>query len=78
MIYEWSLLHIFYNIQKFPVWSSPVSQNALRLWDHGGSNPREKPGTSNTKTEQWLIYPGNLKAVDNLHSFYDLPNWCCE
>ena len=44
------------------------------LWDHGGSNPWEKPGSSNAKTEQWLISPGKPRAVDNMHSFYDLPN----
>ena len=29
------------------------------MWDHGGSNPWEKPGTPNFKTEQWLVSSGN-------------------
>ena len=36
------------------------------LWDHGGSNPWEKPGSCNAKTEQWLISLGKPRAVDNM------------
>ena len=41
------------------------------LWDHGDSNPWEKSGTSNPKTDPWLISSGNPRAVDNTLSFYD-------
>ena len=34
----------------------------------------KSPGSSNAKTEQWLIPPGKTRAVDNMHSFYDLSN----
>ena len=47
------------------------------LWDHA-VNPWEKPGTSNAKIEQWLISPGKPRAINNMHYFYDLSNWCCE
>ena len=40
------------------------------LWGHGGSNPWEKPGTSNAKTEQWRWCPGKSKVVDNINSLW--------
>ena len=40
----------------------PVSQNALRSWW------QQTLG----KMEQWLIFLGKPRAVDNMHSFYDL------
>ena len=68
--HESSLLHIFYNIQKY-IFTPNFTKT---LWDHGGSNPWEKPGSSNAKTEQRFISPGKSRAVDNMHSFYDLSN----
>ena len=48
------------------------------MWDHGGSNPWEKPGTPNFKTEQWLVSSGKPRAADNMDSFCNLSNWYCE
>ena len=59
-----------YNIQKYTF----IPNFTKMLWDHGGSNPWEKPRSSNDKTDQWLIYPGKPRAVDNMQSFYDLSN----
>ena len=64
---ESSLLHIFYDILKYIIY--PVSKNTL---DHGSSNPWEEPETSNAKAEHWLMSSGKPRAVDNMHSFYDL------
>ena len=52
--------------------SYAVSQKHFEI--NGGSNPWEKPGSSNAKTEQRPISPGKARAVDNMHSFYDLSN----
>ena len=47
-------------------------------WDHGGNNPWKKPGSSNATKGQWYISSWKPEAGDNMHSFYDLSNWCCE
>ena len=48
------------------------------LWNYGGSQPWEKPRISNWKTELWQMFPVKPRAIDTMHSFYDLPSWCCE
>ena len=47
------------------------------LWDHGGNDAWEKPGTSNAKTERRLMSPGKPRVVDKMHSSYELSNLCC-
>ena len=39
------------------------------LWDHGGSNPLEKPWISNPKTERWLMSSVKSRVVGNMHVF---------
>ena len=39
------------------------------LWDHGGSNPKQKPWISNAKTVWWLMSSGKPRAVGNMHVF---------
>ena len=46
-----------------------ISQNALRSsWQQ----PLEKTWILQGQTEQWPMPPGKPRAVDNMHSFYDL------
>ena len=63
-------LHIFYNIQK----DTFVHSFTKRFEILAAANTREKPWSSSAKTEQWLISPGKPKAIDNMHSLYDLSN----
>ena len=63
-------LHIFYNIQK----DTFIHSFTKRFEIMTAANTREKSGSSSAKTEQWLISPEKPKAIDNMHSLYDLSN----
>ena len=66
---------IYIMVTNFQVASSfSIFQQKYLLWDYRGSNPWEKPRSSNAKTEQWLISSGTPRAIDNMHFFYDLSN----
>ena len=52
---------IFYNTLLYPFQQT--------LWYHGGSSSREKPWTSNVKTEQWLMWLGRPRAIENMQFF---------
>ena len=56
----------------------PSFTKCFEIKASGGSNPWEKPGTFHAKREQCLIFPGTPRAIDNMHSFYELSNLCCE
>ena len=66
-----SHLYFIFSIIFLNKLSCPDSQ---MLWDHGGNNPWEKPGTSSAKTEWWLVSPEKPRFVDNMHSSYELSN----
>ena len=63
---ESSLLHIFYYILQYTIIYTQFNKT---IWGNGDSNPKEKSRTSNTKTEQWLMYSGRPRVVLNTHFF---------